>query len=618
MNLKRFNLLVVVGWAVALGTSALGMAATIPTMGTAADFAVLGASTVTNTGATVVNGDLGVWPGLAITGFPPGIVNGTTHTGDAVAQQAQSDLTTAYNELAGQACDTDLTGQDLGGMTLTPGAYCFSTSAQLTGTLTLDALGSPSAVWVFQIGSTLTTASNAVVDVINGGSDCNVFWQVGSSATLGTGTSLAGSILALTSITLNTGANVSGQLLARNGAVTLDTNTVTLCIAVFPTITVNKDFVPNSPASVPVALTCTSGVVTTSPLNAAEGAPAVFTVTGAGPGTTCTATETVPAGYTADETDCAGVALDGTCTIVNTLNSNTITVLKDFLPNSAASVSVALTCSSGVVTTTPLNAAEGAPAVFTVTGAPPGTTCMATETIPAGYSADQTNCASVALNGTCTIVNTLNSSTITVIKDFLPNSPASVPVALTCNSGTVTTTPLNAAEGAPAVFTVTGATPGTTCMATETIPAGYTADQTNCASVALNGTCIIVNTLNSNTITVIKDFLPNSPATVPVALTCSSGTVTTTPLNAAEGAPAVFTVTGAAPGTICVATETIPPGYTADQTNCASVALGGSCTIVNTLATPPTDIPTLSGWGMAALVALLAMAGFIALRRSTL
>ena len=126
-----------------------------------------------------------------------------------------------------------MTGQDLGGLTLTPGVYCFSSSAQLTGTLTLDAQGNPNAVFIFKIGSTLTTASNSSVVVINTGGNssiaCNVFWQVGSSATLGTGTSFAGNILALTSITLNTGANVSGRVLARNGAVTLDTNNVTVC-----------------------------------------------------------------------------------------------------------------------------------------------------------------------------------------------------------------------------------------------------------------------------------------------------------------------------------------------------------------------------------------------------
>jgi hypothetical protein len=198
-------------------------------LSTAQTFAVLAGSTVTNTGATTVGGNVGVDPGLAVTGFPPGLVaGGTIHTGDAVALQAQSDATTAYNTLAGQTLTEDLTGQDLGGKTLTPGVYRFSSSAQLTGALTLDAQGDPKATFVFQIGSTLTTASNASVLVLNGARDCNIFWQVGSSATLGTTTALKGNILALTSITLVTGATVSGRALARNGAVTMDTNDVSI------------------------------------------------------------------------------------------------------------------------------------------------------------------------------------------------------------------------------------------------------------------------------------------------------------------------------------------------------------------------------------------------------
>ncbi|HSG39836.1 MAG TPA: IPTL-CTERM sorting domain-containing protein [Thermoanaerobaculia bacterium] len=194
-------------------------------------FAVLGGSTVTNTDTpTIISGNLGVSPGSAVTGFPPGlVVGGTIHAADAVAAQAQSDLTAVYNSLASATCNTDLTGQDLGGMTLTPGVYCFSTSAQLTGALTLDAQGNPDAVFIFKIGSTLTTASAASVVLINNASSCGVFWQVGSSASLGTGTALAGSIVALTSITLNTGASVNGRVLARNGGVTLDNNQVTVC-----------------------------------------------------------------------------------------------------------------------------------------------------------------------------------------------------------------------------------------------------------------------------------------------------------------------------------------------------------------------------------------------------
>lgn len=222
--------------------SASPLSATAPTLGTAVSFVALGGSTVINTGPSTINGDLGVWPDLGVIGFPPGVVTApyTIHAGDAVAQQAQSDVTIAYDALAGAAVDTDLTGQDLGGLTLTTGVYSFSSSAQLTGTLTLDAQGDPNAVFIFKIGSALTTASASSVAVINSGSGCNVFWQVGSSATLDTTTSFQGNILALSSITLNTGATIiPGRALARNGALTLDTNTIdgSACIAQQATLT---------------------------------------------------------------------------------------------------------------------------------------------------------------------------------------------------------------------------------------------------------------------------------------------------------------------------------------------------------------------------------------------
>jgi len=192
-------------------------------LATAGSFVALGGSTVTNTGPSVLNGDLGVAPGTAISGFPPGVVNGATHVDDAFARRAQADLTTAYDVAAAEPA-ADRSGEDLGAMRLTPGAYRFSSSAQLTGTLTLDAQGDPNAQFVFRIGSTLTTASASRVELVNGASPCNVFWQVGSSATLGTGTAFQGNVLALTSITLDTGASVTGRVLARNGALTLDTN----------------------------------------------------------------------------------------------------------------------------------------------------------------------------------------------------------------------------------------------------------------------------------------------------------------------------------------------------------------------------------------------------------
>lgn len=201
-------------------------------LGSAANFAVLGATpNVTNTGPTVITGDVGVWPAASITGFPPGIAIGTIHMGDSVAQQAQTDLTAAYNDAAGRPCPAlnNLTGLVLGSggtvLTLVPGVYCFSSTAQLTGNLILNGAG----VYIFQVGSGLTTASGSSITLTNGASACGVWWQVGSSATVGTTTSLVGNVLALTSITLNTGANVNGRVLARNGTVTLASNNVTAC-----------------------------------------------------------------------------------------------------------------------------------------------------------------------------------------------------------------------------------------------------------------------------------------------------------------------------------------------------------------------------------------------------
>lgn len=199
-----------------------------PSLGVARSFSVLGGATVTNTGPTTLSSDLGVYPGSAITGFPPGLLTppATTHAADEVAGQAQRDVGSAYDVLAAEPCTSDSSGQDLGERTLTPGVYCFSSEALLSGTLVLDAKRDANAVFVFRIVSKLTTASNASIRLINGANPCNVFWQVGSSATVGTGTSFVGNILALTSIALESGASLNGRALARNGEVTLDNNPI--------------------------------------------------------------------------------------------------------------------------------------------------------------------------------------------------------------------------------------------------------------------------------------------------------------------------------------------------------------------------------------------------------
>jgi ice-binding like protein len=207
-------------------------AAIVPTvpLGTSANYAVLGASTVTNTGNSVLNRSLGLWPGTSITGFPPGIVNapGTIDTTNAAAQQAQSDLTLAYVNAANRPVDAT-TAADLVNLQLGPGVYSGPSKGALllSGPLVLDGGGNLDAVFIFQTDSTLTTASSSTVSLINGAQACNVFWQIGSSATLGTFSTFVGNILALQSITVTTGVTVHGRALARNAAVTLDTDVFT-------------------------------------------------------------------------------------------------------------------------------------------------------------------------------------------------------------------------------------------------------------------------------------------------------------------------------------------------------------------------------------------------------
>ncbi len=191
-------------------------------------FSVLAGSTITNTGSTTVSGDVGVSPGTAVTGFPPGLATGTIHKADAAAAQAQAALTAGYIDAAGRSGGTSVSG-DLVGKTLTAGIYTSTSSLAESGDVTLDAQGNPDAVFIFQIASTLITGSGSHVILANGAKACNVFWQVGSSATLGTNSIFKGNILALTSITITTGVNLEGRALARNGAVTLDTDVITGC-----------------------------------------------------------------------------------------------------------------------------------------------------------------------------------------------------------------------------------------------------------------------------------------------------------------------------------------------------------------------------------------------------
>ena len=245
----------------AFGTAATAATATVP-LATAANYSVLGGSTVTNTGPSVLGESLGLSPGTSITGFPPGTVLGTTDQTNAAAAQAQSDLTAAYIDAEGRPIDANTTA-DLANLTLQGGVYAGPShgALSLNGPLTLDAAGDPSTVFIFQTNSTLITGTGSTVSLINGAQECNVFWQVGSSATLGTGSTFVGNILALTSITVNNSVTVHGRALARNGAVTLDTDTF------------------DSP-------TCaTTPVTTTTPTTAATATSPATVASGAGSGT---------------------------------------------------------------------------------------------------------------------------------------------------------------------------------------------------------------------------------------------------------------------------------------------------------------------------------------------
>ena len=263
-------------------TAPVALSAEAPVgLGTTDSFAVLAGSTVTNTGPSVITGNVGVDPGSAVVGFPPGLViGGTIHAADGVTNQAKSDLVTAYNDAAGRSSTSTVSG-DLAGRTLTPGVYTASSTLGLSGALTLDAQGNPSAVFVFQAGSSLVVGSSSVVNLIGGAQACNVYWKVGSSATIGTAASFVGNIFALTSITMTTGATLDGRALARNGAVTLDTNTITRS-------------------------TCTSGGTTTGGTTGTGS-----TTTGSGTTTTGSGTTTAGSGTTKAGTGAKGTTGTG-------------------------------------------------------------------------------------------------------------------------------------------------------------------------------------------------------------------------------------------------------------------------------------------------------------------
>jgi type VI secretion system secreted protein VgrG len=292
-NSKAIVATVGIAFVIAIGAMAgsTANAAIVPTvgLGTAATYSILaGTPAITNTGATTIDRDVGIHPAASITGFPPGIIGGAIHAGDAVALQAKSDLVIAYDNAAGRTGSV-VAGGTLGGQTLVGGVYnAGGVTLDLTGTLTLDGQNNPNSVWIFQATSDLITASTSSVVFINGGSPCNVFWQVTSSATLGSGSSFVGTILAMTSITLDSAVTVQGRALARNGDVTLinDHFNTSICNAAPPVVI---------PPTRPPFTAAPSAAPTVTPTTAPTAAPIATTSSTVAPTAAPTAARAVAA-----------------------------------------------------------------------------------------------------------------------------------------------------------------------------------------------------------------------------------------------------------------------------------------------------------------------------------
>jgi hypothetical protein len=262
-------------------------------LGTAGSYSVLAGSTVTNTGNSTLQGSLGLWPGTATTGFPPGQVGGATNIGNADASRAQTDATAAYTQTANM---TPVISQqaDLAGLTLDPGVYSVPAgTSNLTGTLTLDGKGNPDAVFVFQMPSTLITSSASNIVLTNDANPCNIYWQVSSSATFGTDSSFQGTVIALTSITVNTNTAITGHLFARNGAVTLDSDTVSNPVCLAATTTTP----PTTTTTTPPTTAKTPTTTTITPPTTAK-TPTTTTTTPPTTAKTPTTTTTTPTGAT--------------------------------------------------------------------------------------------------------------------------------------------------------------------------------------------------------------------------------------------------------------------------------------------------------------------------------
>jgi uncharacterized repeat protein (TIGR01451 family) len=533
-------------------------------LGSAGTFTALAGSTVTNTGPTIVNGDVGVSAGSAVTGFPPGtVVGGAIHAADGPAALAQLDLTTAYNNAAGRNVAPVTVAGDLGGLTLAPGLYKSTSTLGITGVLRLDGGGNPNAVWIFQVASALTTASGSQIILQGGAQAANIFWQVGSSATLGTTSIFNGTIMAQASVSIATGAALNGRALARTGAVSLDSNTA---------INPGPPTVGAPPAALSVACPLANAVAG-SPYNsliAATGGtpPYGFSTTGALPGGlvlnpatgSITGTPTgASATFLANATDAASGSASRSCTI-------TVAAAPP-PPPAALSVACPLAnAAAGSPYNSAITATGGTPPYgFSTTGALPGGLVLNSATgsitgTPTGatatFLANATDAASGSASRSCTITLAAASADLSITK----TGPA------TAGSNTDITYTISVSNAGP--------NSASSVVVSDVLPAGLTFVSATPSQGSCSGTTTVTCSLGTM----------NLSASATISL------VAHTPINFSS-----FSNTA----TVSSATADPTP---ANNTSTASTA-------------PAATIPTLSTLGIGLLTLLLAGFGVVALRR---
>jgi hypothetical protein len=503
---SKVSIVFILAFSFILTDSNVALAATAPTLGVASTFAVLAGSGITFAGAvnsSTIKGDIGTYSTTTITGLEKVVLNGTNHAGDGVTQTAKTDLTTAYLNAESQAPATTTYPaiHDLGGETLSPGIYKDPSSFGITGTLTLDGGGNSNAVFVFQAGSTLITAGSSIVSLTNGTQARNVFWQVGSSATLGTSSTFKGNILALESITLTTSANVEGRMLARNGAVTLDTNTIT----VPTTLTLNKT-VTNDNGGTALNTAWTLAATGPTPISGATGNVSVTNVA-VDSGAYTLSESGGPAGYNASTYSCVtnGGAPVSNNSITLAAGDNAVcTITNDDIAPQLHLRKVITNDNGGTATAANFTLTANGTGSNDISGTSPvdsdagllADTFALSETSPGGYTASAWVCVGGTQVGSNITVGVDQSATCTITNDDIAPSLTLDKVVVNDNSGvsiesdwTLTASGPTSISGPGAVGAtdvVSGATflAGTYTLSESAGPAGYAASSWSCVKNA--------------------------------------------------------------------------------------------------------------------------------------